>query len=115
MNKFEKTLEEIKKEYQVRMLTTTYAQIETDILFDAYNYIFIGVLFEDDKIYLTDCAEYTQTCQWEDEDVPEVEKICQKHNLTFKNFHIECFYRSNEDIKNYMECLLELRDKYSDL
>ena len=46
MNDFEKALEEIKKEYPVRRMGDNYAQIEFDILFDAYNCIFIGVLFE---------------------------------------------------------------------
>ena len=115
MNNFEKALEQIKKEFPVRQLTTTYAQIDTDILFDAYNYIFIGILFEDDKIYLTDGADYAQLCEWEDENIPDIEKICQKHNITFVNYHIECFYNSNEDVKNYLECLLELKEKYIDL
>ena len=95
-------------------MTTTYAQIESEILFDEYNYIFIGVLFEEDKIILTDMAEYAQICPWEDKDIPELEKICKKHGLTFQNYHIECFYNTNEDVKKYFACLLELKEKYAD-
>ena len=115
MNKFEKALSDIKKDYPVRQITTTYAQIEFQILFDSYNFIFIGILFEDDKIILTDFAEYAQICPWEDKDIPELEKICQSHNITFKNYHIECLYHSNQDVKNYLDCILELRDKYANL
>ena len=114
MNKFEQALKEISKDYPVRKITTTYAQIEFDILFDAYNYIFIGVLFEDDKVILTDMAEYAQICPWEDEDIIELEKICSKYGVTFKNYHIECLYHSNQDVKNYLDCLLELKEKYAE-
>ena len=114
MDKYEKALEEIKKEYPVRRMTTTYAQIESKILFDDYNYIFIGVLFEEGKIILTDMAEYAQICPWEDEDIPELEKLCQKHGVTFKNYHIERLYHSNEDVKKYLDCLLELKEKYGE-
>ena len=60
MEIFEKALKEIGKEYSVRRVNMTYAQIEFDILFDAYNYIFIGVLYEDNKVILTDFADYAQ-------------------------------------------------------
>ena len=113
MEIFEKALKEIGKEYSVRRVNMTYAQIEFDILFDAYNYIFIGVLYEDNKVILTDFADYAQICPWEDKDIPDIEKICQKHNIVFRNYHIECLYNSNEDVKNYLECLLELKEKYA--
>lgn len=112
MNRFEIALEDIKKDFPVRKLTNTYAQIEFDILFDAYNYIFIGVLFEDDNVILTDCADYAEICPLEDIDYPEVERICAKHGIKFNNWHIECLYESNKDIKNYLDCLLELKEKY---
>ena len=35
MNRFEIALEDIKKDFPVRQLTNTYAQIEFDILFDS--------------------------------------------------------------------------------
>lgn len=114
MKTYEKALEEIKKEYPIRRMYATYAQIEFDILFDSYNYIFIGVLFEDDKVILTDLAEYAQICPWEDEDIPELEKLCQKYGVTFKNYHIERLYHSNEDVKKYLDCLLELKEKYGE-
>lgn len=113
MDKYENALAEISKEYAIRRISATYAQIEFDILFDAYNYIFIGVLYEDNKVILTDFADYAQICPWEDKDIPELEKICEKHNLVFNNYHIECLYNSNEDIKNYLDCLLELKEKYA--
>ena len=113
MNEFEAILELIKKDYPVRRMGEHYAQIELDELFDPYNYIFIGVLYEDDVVILTDMAEYAEVCEWEEEDLPEVEKICKKHDITFHNWHIECFYHTNEDIKKYLECLLELSEKYA--
>ena len=109
---FESVLNDIKKEYPLRRFTQTYAQIELDILFDGYNYIFIGVLDEDGKVYLTDFADYAPICNWEDEDIVEVTKICQKHQISFRNYHIECIYHSNDDVKRYLKCLLELKDRY---
>ncbi len=114
MDSYEKALNAIKKDYPLRRMTSTYAQIEFDILFDSYNYIFIGVLSEDDKVILTDLAEYAQICPWEDEDIPELEKLCQKHGVSFKNYHIERLYHSNKDIKQYLNCLLELKEKYGE-
>jgi len=112
MNLFEKALEEIGKEYSVRRMYEHYAQIEFDILFDAYNYIFIGVLLEDNKIILTDMADYAQICPWEDEDIKDIENICNSHGIIFNNYHIECLYTNNEDVKHYLDCLLELKEKY---
>ena len=112
MNTFEKALAEIRKDYNVVQFTTTYAQIEFDILFDDYNYIFIGVLFEDNKVILTDMADYAEICPWEDDNIHEVEAICQKYGVTFNNYHIERIYHSNDDIKKYLDCLLALKDKY---
>ena len=111
MNTFEKALAEIRKDYNVVQFTTTYAQIEFDILFDDYNYIFIGVLFEDNKVILTDMADYAEICPWEDDNIHEVEAICQKYGVTFRNYHIERLYHSNDDIKKYLDCLLALKDK----
>ena len=112
MNKFEQAIEEIKKVFPIRKLTTTYAQIETEDLFDSYNYIFIGVLFEGDKVILTDNADYAQLMPWCEEEYKQIENICKKHNLSFKNWNIECEYHSNQDVKNYLDCLLELKEKY---
>ena len=117
MDIFEKALQEIGKEYPVRRMTTTYAQIELDELFDLHNYIFIGVFYDKDNniVLLTDNADYAPVCGWEEENLPEVEKICKKHNITFSNWHIKCVYQSNQDVKNYLDCLKELSEKYADL
>ena len=112
MNDYEKALEQIKKQFPVRRMTQTYAQIELDILFDAYNYIFIGVLYENNQILLTDMAEYAEVCQWEDEDIEDIKKICQQYRVIFNNYNIECVYRSNQDVKSYLDCLLALQEKY---
>ena len=117
MNIFETVLEEIKKEYPLRRMNQTYAQIEFldfDYLFNGHDFIFIGVLYEDEKVFLTDFADYAPLSGWEEEDLPEVEKICQKHGITFRNWTIECLYQSNDDVKRYLECLFELREKYSE-
>ena len=50
MDNFEKALEEIRKEYEVRRMTSTYAQIELDEFFDWHNYIFIGILYLKDSL-----------------------------------------------------------------
>ena len=117
MDIFEETLKEIGKKYPVRRMTSTYAQIELDELFDWYNYIFIGVYYRKDEnqVILTDNADYAPLCKWEEEDLPEVEKICNKHHINFNDWHIECIYQSNKDVKNYLECLRELSEKYADL
>ena len=117
MDTFEKALNEISKEYPVRRMTESYAQIELDELFDWHNYIFIGVFYKKDnsQVILTDNADYAPLCGWEEENLPEVEAVCKKHNITFNNWHIECIYQSNQDVKNYLECLRELSEKYTDL
>ena len=114
MNTFEKALENIAKEYPVRRMSQTYAQIDfLDLLFDAYNCMYIGILYEGDEVILTDYANYAEICEWEDEDIKDIEKICHKHGITFINYHIECLYQSNEDVKHYLDCLLELKEIYA--
>lgn len=114
MNDFQKVIANIKKEYPtVRQMFEHYAQIDFDILFDPWNYMFIGIYAEDGKIILTDNAQYVETCQIEDEDYQNVAKICEKHGLVFNNWHIECDYNSNKDIKKYLDCLYELQEKYA--
>ena len=117
MNTFEQALEEIKKEYDVRRMGEYYAQIDTDILFDAYNYIFIGVLFENNQVILTDMADYAQLFSFvnEEEDLIDIAKICQRHGIAFHNYHIECIYHNNDDVKHYLDCLLELSDAYANI
>lgn len=112
MDAFEAALQEIQKQYPLRRMGKHYAQIELDILFDPYNYIFIGVLFENDQVLLTDMADYAPLCDWEDENVPEVEAICASFGIAFHNYHIECVYHSNGDVKRYLDCLLSLRERY---
>ena len=112
MNDFDSALKNIEKEYPLRRISTTYAQIEFDILFDDYNYIFIGVLFEDNEVILTDMADYSQLDYWHEENLPEVEKICREYGVRFNNWNIECLYHSNEDIKRYLDCLLAIKDRF---
>lgn len=116
MDIFEKALNEISKEYPVRRMTVNYAQIELDELFDWHNYIFIGVFYikNTNQVILTDKANYAPLCEWEKENLPEVESICKKHNITFSDWYIECVYQSNQDVKNYLECLRELSEKYAE-
>ena len=113
-NIFKKALDEIAKEYQVRKISTTYAQIEFDILFDDFNYVFIGVLYENNRVLLTDLADYAELLDYSDEEMPRVEEICLAHNVTFNNYHIEKDYHSNQDIKDYLDCLLELQKEFID-
>lgn len=93
-------------------MTATYAQIEFDILFDFGNYLFIGVLFEKGKTILTDMANYSELDYWQEEDLPEVEKICGEFGVTFHNWHIECPYRENKDVQRYKDCLLALKNRF---
>ena len=117
MESFEKALNEIGKEYPIRRISKNYAQIELDELFDWYNYIFIGVLYDKDnnQVILTDNADYAPLCDWEEEDLFEVEAICKRHHITFNNWHIECIYHTNQDVNNYLECLRELSKVFIDL
>lgn len=112
MNGFDEILKTIGKDYPVRKMTSTYAQIEFDILFDFGNYVFIGVLSREGEALLTDMADYSQLDYWDEEDLPEVERICGQYGVRFHNWHIERPYQSNEDVQKFLDCILALKERF---
>lgn len=102
---FKKALKEIEKEYQYRWLNNTCVQIDTKKLLDEYNCCFVDVLNENGQALLTDFANHMQIIT-----LPEgkVKEICKKHHITWNNYHLECVYTNNQDIKNYFACLEEI-------
>ena len=104
---FRKALEEIKKEYEFRWVNSTCVQIDSEQLLDPYNYCFVDILNENGEALLTDFADNMQIITLPEEKVKE---ICKKHNITWNNYNLECWYTSNQDIKNYFECLAEITE-----
>ena len=102
---FEKALKEIEKEYKFRWLNKTCVQIDSEQMLDPYNCCFVDVIDEDGKTLLTDFAENMQIITLPEDKVKE---ICKKHNITWNNYHLECVYNTNQDIKNYFDCLAEI-------
>ena len=104
---FKKALEEIGKEYKFRWLNQGCVQIDSKQLLDAYNCCFVDILNKDGQALLTDFADHMQVITLPEDKVIE---ICKKHNITWNNYHLECQYTSNQDIKNYFECLAEIAE-----
>ena len=105
---FEKALKEIEKEYKFRWLNKTCVQIDSKQMLDSYNCCFVDVLDENGEALLTDFAENMQIITLSEDKVKE---ICKKHNITWNNYHLECVYSNNQDIKNYFACLAEISEK----
>lgn len=104
---FEKALKEIEKEYKFRWVNKTCVQIDSEQMLDANNYCFVDVLNKNGQALLTDFADHMQIVTLKEDRVKE---ICKKHNITWNNYHLECAYESNQDIKNYFECLAEIAE-----
>lgn len=104
---FEKAIKEIEKEYKFRWLNKNCIQIDSEQLLDAYNCCFVDVLNENGQALLTDFADHMQIITLPEEKVKE---ICKKHNITWNDYHLECNYASNQDIKNYFACLAEISE-----
>ena len=101
--------EQIKKDYpDTRWVTSTCIQVSfMDLMLDPYNFGFVSVLFEDDRIILTDFADNHEVFQFSEE---EYKEICAKHNIIWDDYHIECDYHDNKDIARYKECLEEMTE-----
>ena len=104
---FKEALKNIEKEYKYRWLNGTCVQIDSEQLLDAFNCCFVNVINHNGNALLTDFADNMQVITLPEEKVKE---ICKKHNITWNNYHLECVYTSNQDIKNYFECLAEIAD-----
>lgn len=105
----EKIFEQIKKDYpDTRWVSSTCIQISfMDLMLDPYNFAFVCLLFEDDKMILTDFADNEEVFEFP---IEKYQEICAKHNITWNDYHFECIYNGNDDIKRYKECLEELAD-----
>ena len=88
---FEKAIKEIEKEYKFRWLNKNCIQIDSEQLLDAYNCCFVDVLNKNGQALLTDFADHMQI-------------------ITLNDYHLECNYASNQDIKNYFACLAEISE-----
>lgn len=106
MNK-EEIFNQIKKDYpNARWTSKTIIQISfQDLMLDPYNYGFVNAFFNGDKVILTDFANNHEIFEFKED---EYKSICGKHNIIWDDYYIECPYKSNEDIKRYKECLIEL-------
>lgn len=105
----DKIFEQIKKDYpDTRWVSSTCIQINfMDFMLDPYNFAFVCLLFEDDKMILTDFADNEEVFEFP---IEKYKEICAKHNITWNDYHFECIYNSNDDIKRYKECLEELAE-----
>ena len=105
---YKEALKEIAKEYPIDENSKTYSQIDTDILFDEDNYIFIGVLSRENKTLLVDYAEYAQLVDY-DKYEKQIKELANKYHISINDYHIEKEYSSYEDIKEFTKFLLKLR------
>ena len=105
---FEEAIENVKKEYNVRFAHKNSIIIETNQMLDESSFCFVSLLNYHDKLILTDLTNNMEHISL---NVEQVKKICEKHNITFDDYNIECEYTSNQDIKRYLECLKDITNK----
>ena len=105
---FKQAIKNIEKEYKIRWASSTCVQIDTDQFLDAFNYCFVSILDEDGRALITDFADNMEVITLP---IERVQEICKQHNIVWNNYHLECEYTSNDDIKRYFECLQQITDE----
>lgn len=104
--------EEIKKAgYDIRYIHSKACQVDFDFLFDGYNGAFVTLIFTDNKLLLTDYANYEEIL--DDHEYEDIEKLCKKHDVQYIDYNIEKEYKGLKDLKIYEQCILDLRSQYS--
>lgn len=105
---FKTAISIIEKEYSFRWVNKGCIQIETTQLLDPFNCCMLALFDKNGVALLTDFADNMQVIT-----LPEkrVQEICKQHNIIYNNYHLECIFKSNDDIKRYFECLQQITDE----
>ena len=98
----------IEKEYKFDWVNKGCIQIESTQLLDPYNCCMVALYDNNGVALLADFADNMQIITLSEEQVKE---ICKKHNIMFNDYHLECIFTGNDDIKRYLECLAEITEK----
>ena len=105
---FEQAIQNIQKEYETKYAHKNAVMILSKQMLDEYNLCFVSLINYHGKLLLTDLTNNMEHITL---DVEQVKQICEKYNITFNDYNLECEYTSNEDIKRYLECLNEITEK----
>ena len=98
----------IEKTYKTTKLSSDCLQIDSNVLLDEFNYAFIWLKQNKNKLILTD---FSNNLKERNIDEKILQKICNKYNLKLNNYHLECDFNDIFDILNYENCLKEIFQK----
>ena len=102
---FVKCLENVKQEYKTYNENENFFCIDSDIMLNDYDFVFVAVKKVDDKAIICDFANNLQYIKI---DLQKVKKLCEKYNVIFDNFELTKIYNTNQDIENYLNCIKEI-------
>ena len=105
---FKTAISIIEKEYKFRWVNKGCVQIETTQLLDPFNSVMLALFDNNGVVMLTDFADNMQVITLSEE---RVQQICKQHDITWNNYHLECIFKSNDDIKRYLECLSQITEE----
>lgn len=103
--KFEDALDELKQSFNLRKVKEDVYQIRINRFLNEFNYCYLALKNIDGTAYLTD---YGDTCDLVDTDEKILKLICQKNNVEFNHYIIECKYNNFDDIKHMLLCFDEV-------
>ena len=104
---------EISKKYKLKYENDKMYVFESDDMLNFYTYYWFALIEHNGKVLLTDFADTTQV--FPDLEEKDFKEICERHGVSFNDWHIEIEYRSIEDVDNYYKVFDELAKKYGDL
>ena len=106
---YKQALEQVKQKYNIVEKACDMAEIVVNKNLDSFNLFYIAIADDDGQVILNDLA-----CTCEVIDLPEQKfiDICNKHNVTFDDWHLSCKYESIDSLENYISCIQNIVDEF---
>ncbi|MBQ3494672.1 MAG: hypothetical protein IJA69_04585 [Clostridia bacterium] len=110
--KIKEALELIKQKYPIREKIDDFAEIVVDKMLNRFSYYYIAIHEEDGKCYLNDLANTCDAIALSEE---EIKQICEKHNVSFDDWHLSLEYENVDSVEKLIACIDEIVEEYKKL
>ncbi len=102
---FVKCLENVKKLYKIYNENKDFFCVDCNKLLTDYEYIFIAIKNVNGNAVICDFANNLQNINIPEEKIKE---ICKKYDVIFNDYNLSKIYNSNNDLTQYINCILKL-------
>ena len=102
---FEQALKEIRQYYPIRRRVTDVAEIQVPKLLTPFNFFFVALVDFNGTPLLTDIATTVES--FPDSTEKEWIALCDKHHVSWVDWHIECKYEGIQSLQNFLNVLDE--------